>query len=250
MTTVRDIYNAIDRYAPFCSSESYDNTGILVGRKEMPVTKALLALDVTHKIIDEAAEKGVKLIITHHPVIFDPVKTIPGDGVLYRLCENGMTVISAHTNLDRAEKGVSRVLAETIGLTDITTPEEGKGFLLLGKTEAEFSAAEFAEVVKMQLNSPLTRTFDSGKTIRKVAVCSGAGSSELWAAAALGADVLVTGEVKHDRVVSAAELGLTLIDAGHYETERVILPVLRDYLSETFPEVEFAVAENDMPLFF
>ncbi|WP_052446679.1 Nif3-like dinuclear metal center hexameric protein [Candidatus Soleaferrea massiliensis] len=118
--TVGDIYRTIDtKIAPFSLAESWDNPGLLIGGEELPVKKVLLAMDATDAVAEEAVSKRAELIVTHHPVIFSPIKRVEADSVVYKLIRNGISVISAHTNLDIAAGGVNDALAETLGLEQI-----------------------------------------------------------------------------------------------------------------------------------
>ena len=122
--TVGDVYRLIDQFAPFSLAEDWDNPGLLVGSPDLTVTKALLAMDVTPAVIEEAAKTGAELIVTHHPVIFSPIKRVEAGSIVYNLIRNGISVISAHTNLDIAEGGVNDCLAECLGLCNIKGLEE------------------------------------------------------------------------------------------------------------------------------
>lgn len=118
MSTVTHIYDAIDRLAPFWLTMDFDNTGILVGDRNREVSCALLALDCTPAVVEQAKQLGAQLIVTHHPVIFHPLKRVNEDAVVYQLIRSDISVISAHTNLDIAQGGVNDALASAIGLRD------------------------------------------------------------------------------------------------------------------------------------
>lgn len=121
MYKVKDLYNYIDEIAPFKMSEKWDNSGLIIGNFNKEVSNCVFALDITNKVIDKAIKLKSNLIITHHPVIFNPIKQIPYDSIVYRLIENNISVISAHTNLDKAEFGISQILAEKLKLNNIKT---------------------------------------------------------------------------------------------------------------------------------
>mgnify|MGYP002229604867 CR=1 FL=1 len=154
-----DLYSAIDQFAPFSLSMDFDNTGILVGDRHQPVSKVLLALDCTIDVVNYAKEIGAQLIITHHPVIFHPIKRVNEDSVVYHLIRSQIAVISAHTNLDIAEGGVNDVLAQAIGLQNIF--RTGIYWTLLHKViwavseffQILFSASEFAALIKESLHA-------------------------------------------------------------------------------------------------
>ena len=249
MNTAGEIYQALNQWAPFDTAEDFDNSGLLIGGMEQPVSLCLLALDLTQAVCEEAAERGAQLVLTHHPVIFDPLRRVELGTVAYSAVQAGIAVISAHTCLDRAKGGVSDVLAAQLGLTEVEDLPGGEGFVKIGEPEGLLSGLELARMVKERLGLRALRVYDAGFLARKVAVCSGSGGSVLQAVLAAGADAYITGDVKHDVAVTAANAGLTLIDAGHYETEEIILEPVRRYLAERFPETGFERAKTDEPLF-
>ncbi len=250
MTTVSDIYAAIDAFAPFSSCEGFDNVGILVGNGSQPVGNCLITMDVTHEAIREAVQKNCQLMLTHHPVIFHPMKRIPFDSVQGELLSAHIAVLSAHTNMDKAPGGVNRILAKIIGLTDFTAfPDDdcaGTGNLPFeAPVDAETLAAHLAKVLSLQG----MRLYDSGKKLKKAALCCGGGGSYVHEAIEAGADVLISGDFKHDQVVDAGNAGMSCIDCGHFETERHFLTLMEKLLSAQFPDVHFIPAETCRPHF-
>lgn len=251
MTTVYDIYQAIDRLAPFSYAESWDNCGLMLGDKTMEVKRALFCLDVTEEIVAEAVAQQASLIITHHPVIFHPLKTVDSNTNVYRLIVGGVAVISAHTNLDIAEGFVNDVLAEKLGLEEITHLEriDGKGADIslgrMGILPKAVSIEAFAQQVKIALNCEKIDFVGGQPMVQRVAVCGGSGGSLLRTAVEKGADVLVTGDVRHDEFLLAHELGMGIIDGGHYHTEQPVLEVLSQRLQEIFPWVTFVRTKED-----
>lgn len=243
--TVSDILSAMDTIAPFRFSMDFDNTGLLIGDSEQTVHSVLLALDCTDSVLDTAIKTGSELILTHHPVIFHGLKQIPAHSIVWKAIRNNISVISAHTNLDIAKGGVNDCLANKLGLTQLsglsplpTEPEESLG--RVGFLPTPCSASALAQQVKAVLGSAV-RFCDGGKPVQRVAVCGGAGDSELEQVLACGADAFVTGEVAQHIFVEAAHQGLTLIEAGHYHTEAVVLQPLCQRLTEQFPEIHFSV---------
>lgn len=248
-TTVGEIYEALNDWAPFDTQEGFDNSGLLIGSPEQPANFVLLALDLTAAVCEEAERRGAQLILTHHPVIFDPLRRIPADSPVSMAIRAGAAVLSAHTNLDKAPGGVSDTLADLMGLEEVEDVPGGDGCVKIGTLSRPFTGEMLARRVKERLELPLLRLYDAGNTIRRIALCSGAGGSLLGPVIEAGADAYLTGDVKHNQVVDAANAGLTLIDAGHYETEAIILEPMRQYLQERFPAVEFRRAMSDRPLF-
>lgn len=234
MTTVFDLYHTIDQLAPFATAEEWDNVGILAGAGGCAVTKVLVALDCTVPVIEKARRAGAELVITHHPVIFEGLRVLHRDSLPWKLAEAGLSVISAHTNLDIAEGGVNDALAEALGLTDVEPLPIGR----LGRLPEAMEARDFAAYVKAQLNAPGVR-FTGSRTVETVALCGGSGGKYLSDALERGADAYVTGEAPHHIWLEAAERGICLVEAGHFHTENVVVPSLAEYLRKKHPTVEF-----------
>ncbi len=249
MSTIGDIQAVLDQWAPPETAESYDNVGILIGDPFIEVKRCLVSLDVTQAVCDEAAGWGAELILSHHPAIFDPMKRISSKSTVYQLIQAGVSVLSAHTNLDKAESGVNQILVDRLGVKSAVPVGDTDDCLLMGTLENMMTASQLAQAVKERLNIPALRLYDAGFPIETVAVCCGAGGSFLMDAVNAGADAMITGDVKHNIVVDAADYGLTLIDAGHFETEHHIVDKLVEYLAPLFPDVEFARAQSCKPLF-
>ncbi len=241
---VNDILQAMDAIAPFRLTMDFDNTGLLIGDPNAVVSGVVLALDCTDEVIETAKAQKANLIITHHPVIFHGIKNVRADSVVYQVIRNDMHVISAHTNLDIAEGGVNDCLAAELGLTQLrglTATDDEHSLGRVGTLSTELSAEELAQKAKQILGNVAVRYTDGGKAIRTVAVCGGAGDSELANAISCGADALITGEVAHHIFIEAAHRGMTLIEAGHFHTENVVLNTVRDRLAEQFPDIPFTV---------
>lgn len=252
MYTVADIYQAMDIIAPFCLALDYDNVGIIVGDRQKKVERVLLALDCTSHIVQKAWEKKCDLLITHHPVIFRGIKRVNENSLPYQLVKNDLSIICAHTNLDIVEGGVSDCLGAKLGLKNIVGMHplnyNGKTEYQcrVGELDKEYSPAEFAQLVKERLNAVSVKYADAGKPIRKVVFCSGSGELDVEMPMALeaGADAYLTGEVKHNNFIDAVEAGLTLVEAGHFDTEDVVLDVLCSRLAERFPDIKFEVCHD------
>lgn len=360
MVAVRDFFDAIEAVAPFSLAESWDNAGLLVGSMDDEVRGALVALDATDEVIGEAGRLGANLIVTHHPVIFSPLKRIESDSLAHRLIAAGVKVISAHTNLDIAAGGVNDALAARLGLENarpleivsrkswykvaVTVPEESReavyaamaeagagrlgnyshcGFFVPGEgrflplegaspaigavgrpesvaeTRLEMLASprelaavlaamkaahpyeevaydvyenraveetqsagrvgelpealppeRLAGLVKERLGARGVRYVDGGQAVVTVAVCGGSGADFLRRAKELGAQALVTGEAKHSQLLEARRLGMTLIDAGHFDTEAVVLVPLAEHLRKRILGVRIAVSEQGPPALY
>lgn len=243
---VYDIYSFLNEHYPFSLACDFDNTGLLIGDKNTIVTKAVIALDCTSSAVEFAAQNGAELIITHHPVIFGGLKSVTQETATYKAIKNGISVISAHTNLDVAEGGVNDALCEALGLKNTQKYICEDGFAIrLGFLKDEMSAREFAKTSAAALSAN-ARFVDSGKPIKTVAVCSGAGSDMLHDAIKSGADAYVSSEIKHNVFIDAAENSFTVIDLGHFATEKIIIKRLYELLNASMPEIEFIPYEREI----
>ena len=250
MTTVADILNFIEEIAPPYMKMDWDNCGLLCGRKDKEVHKILVALDPFRNVIDEAIDLCADLIVTHHPLIFrTPLMAVNEDTetgrLVLELMEHGIAAINAHTNLDLAPGGVNDVLAQTLGLQNIQiiNPIENYGLLRCG-TIAEQPLSAFLTTVKKNLHCEGLRYVDTGKPVRKVAVGGGSCADEMHEALEAGCDTFVTADVKYNQFRTAFELGLNLIDAGHFHTENPTMPILAEKLATRFPEVSVKFSKN------
>ena len=255
MTTVRDILTCLEKMAPVSMKMEWDNVGLLCGRAGQEVTKILVALDPFLDVAQEAAQIGAQLIVTHHPLIFQPVQAVNdcswvGQTILF-LIEHEIAAINAHTNLDCAPGGVNDCLAAALGLSkvQVLSPSgvDGQGRpwgLLRGGFVAPQSLQAFLGVVKESLGCQGLRYVDAGKPVRQVAVGGGACASELGLVAQQGYDTFVTADVKYNQFWDAQALGLNLIDAGHFYTEQPVCQSLRQTLQAAFPAVNVVVSQT------
>ena len=264
MTTVTDILHFIETIAPPYMAEGWDNVGLLCGRGSKPVTKILVALDPFDTVIDEAIELGADLIVTHHPLIFgEEVKAVNEDTetgrCLLKLMEHGIAAINAHTNLDMAPGGVNDVLAGKLALVNVGVinpsglDESGREWGLLRRGEVpEQPMDAFLNRVKTLLGCEGLRYVNSGKPVRHVAVGGGSCAGAIHEVLAAGCDTFVTADVKYNQFRTAYELGLNLIDAGHFHTENPTMPIVAEKLRKAFPEVEvlFSEKHHDCMMFY
>ena len=258
MATVADILHFIESIAPPYMAADWDNVGLLCGRKDKEVRKILVALDPFRTVIDEAIAMQADLIVTHHPLIFrSPLMAVNEDTETGRcvltLIEHGIAAINAHTNLDMAPGGVNDVLAQTLGLEniEIINPVDNYGLLRKGIV-AEQPLNTFLGTVKTALNCQGLRYVDSGKPVHIVAVGGGSCADGMQEALAAGCDTFVTSDIKYNQFRTAFELGLNLIDAGHFYTENPVMPVVAGKLRAAFPGVEvlFSEAHQDCMKFY
>ena len=243
---IKDIYSFLDERYPFNLKCDFDNCGLLVGDKNAEVTKVVLSLDCVNDTIDFAIKNGANLIITHHPVIFGGIKSVTEETAVYKAIKNGISVISAHTNLDIAVGGVNDTLCEALGFKNIENYLCEDGFIIRkAQLLRPMSAEELAHDAAKRLGAN-ARFTDSGKEIKTVAVCSGSGSDMLNDAINSGADAYISSEIKHNIFVEAAEKNFTVIDLGHFATEKVIVPKLCQVLAEAFTELEFIPYQKEI----
>ncbi len=245
MIKVSDVYSAIDEFAPFNMQLDFDNSGLLVGSGDATVEKAAVALDATVETVTAASEKGCRLLVTHHPIIFSPLKNICEDDAVFKAVKLDVAVICAHTNLDAVKDGVSDCLAKAIGLKNISALN-GSGevpMARIGKLNA-VSAASFAAYLKNELNCGAVKYVSKDGCICSVAVCGGAGGDFIEAAFKAGADAYVTGECKHHERLLARKLGIALFECGHFSTEQVVKSTLASVISSLNIKVEI-IDEKD-----
>lgn len=355
MATVGDIYRWMDEIAPFSTAMDFDNVGLLVGDASQLVERVLIALDITGDVAEEARQVDAQLVISHHPVIFQPLRSLEAASVPYRLAKYGISAICSHTNLDMAENGVNTALARRLGLEQVTTvrgyhpvpydkivvfvpandaskviramasagagalgqyqgcsfagkgegrftplkgsnpylgqpdqeeiveeyrvemicprnkrekvvqamrsvhPYEEPAFdlfenhalhsscseVLAGHLSKAYSPEDFAKLVKERLGLSCCGYVPGSRAVQKVALCSGAGGSYVEDAYHCGADAFVTGEAKHHELLFAREKGITLVPAGHYATENLIVDDLLERLKRQFPTISFFSAEKN-----
>lgn len=235
---VGEIYDFIDSVAPFDTAMSFDNAGLLVGSRNRAVSSILCTLDITNDSVREAERVGADLIVSHHPVIFDPLKNIDSNSVVYKLCRSEISAICAHTNLDAAYGGVNDVLCSLLRLCNIEVWEPEK-IGRIGFTDCTFP--EFLKNAVEKIGCTSANYVQCSDNVKKVAVIGGSGGGEIDLAIASGADTLVTGEMKHSQYIEAKAKGLNVITAGHFDTEFPVIPVLAAKLTEKFPSLSVSV---------
>ncbi len=254
MITVKDILDCVQTLAPTYMKESWDKVGLNCGRLSAPVTKVLVALDPFAAVCKEAKEIGAELLVTHHALIWQPGFVTDesqwGKNALY-LIENGIAHLNAHTNLDCAPGGVNDTLAQILGLRNIQvvspagTDSQGNEYGLLRMGEvSEQSLDCFMGVVKENLGCQGLRYVSCGKPVSKVAVGGGACAGYIQQAASAGCDTFVTADVRYNQFWDAQDLGINLIDAGHFHTENPVCAVLANAISAAFPELTVVISKN------
>ena len=247
----------MDRWASPSLIDDWDNTGFQIGDPQKHVDRILVSLDLDRDVLQRALEIDAQMVVTHHPVIFKPLSSItkvgPRGGLIYDIIREDIVVYNAHTNLDLAKGGVNDVLADILGLTDtkplsITHEDTGHGYGRIGMIDS-IEIWDYLDKVKAALDvEHLIIYGERERIVDKVAVCGGSGSSFIYDAYLGGADIYITGDIKYHDAQYAHELGLTLIDAGHYHTEKIILPVIREYLAEELSnKAEIIIYDQSSP---
>ncbi len=250
---IRNIIAAIESYAPPALQEDYDNTGYQVGNPDAEATGALLCVDVTEAMIDEAKAKGANLIISHHPLLFRGVKCVAGrnrpERTLAKAIREGVTVYSSHTALDSACGGVSWRMAQRLGLTGTEVlvpshPGATTGLGAVGDLPRPLAAMAFVSAVKEAFGCEVARISRpaQGLIVERVALCGGSAAEFLPEAIAAGAQAYVTADCKLNQFLDYAS-DIMLVDAGHFETEECTKEIFFDILTENFPN--FAVSYSD-----
>lgn len=241
--TVRDVYEFIDSLAPFDTQEGFDNAGLLVGHPDRVVHGVLFAMDVTSRVLDEAAACGADLIVTHHPMMFGArknlVETDYEGALLCRMIRENRSLIAAHTNLDQAKGGINDVLAQVCGLTDIA----GEGYIRVGTLPSGTTVGSLTEKLSRVLNTTIRAMgqFPADKPLRRMGVCSGAGSEFWQECQAAGADVFLSGEIKHHHALEMVGMGMLGLEAGHYATEEPGIFALADALQKQINLLQYNV---------
>jgi len=259
--SIQTVMQLVEQTAPKHLAEAWDNVGLQLGDPRAETARILIALDLDDAVAAEAARRGADLVLVHHPLLFKPVQQIrydlPLGRLIRQLVQNGTAAYVAHTNLDNAAVGVNSALAERLGLTEtrpleplapekvrelaLTHPDrdwsEGFGLGKIGYLPDRCPLGEFARTVKAALGCQEVRVCgERNREVSKVAVCGGSGSGLAAQAAGLGADVLLTGDVKYHDAQTAERLGIAVIDAGHAATELPVIPFLAGYLQMKLKE--------------
>ena len=240
---VRDITAAIEEFAPLGLQESYDNSGLIVGRPDDEVHCALLAVDVTEEVIAEAVSEGCDMIITHHPIVFHALKRFNSASQTERCVEEairrGIVLYAAHTNLDSTPNGMSWRVGQILGLENMrvmqATTAEGAGFGIVGELAEAMPSEEFMREVMERFAVKALRHGDIVREqVRRVAVCTGSGGSLIDEARASGADLYLTADLRYNDFMRH-ENAIILADMGHFESEYCAIQILFDILSKKIP---------------
>ena len=260
MTTIKDVCGFLDSFAPTRLAEDWDNVGLLVGDSAAILKKAMTCLTVTQESAQEAIEKGVDLIVSHHPLPFRPLKRLTTDTtpsrLLWDLIRAGVSIYSPHTGFDSASEGINQTLSEKIELTEITPlvpikdDPHGLGAGRIGKLNRPKKLGEFIDEVKQAFGlTGLHIVGEPNDAVEVVAVACGSGGSFLEKARRAKCDTFVTGEATFHTCLEAKAQGISLVLLGHYKSERFAVEALSDKIASKFADVEvWASNEESDPL--
>lgn len=238
----KEVIKALEDFAPLDLQESYDNAGLTVGSPEKEVNKALLTVDVTEEIIEEAVSVGADMIISHHPLIFRGIKNITCvDYIgrsLIKAIKNDMVIYACHTNIDSVMGGVSYRMGEKAGLQNMRFLTQGNtersGLGVIGTLDEPMELKEFLSILKSRFNVPCVRFSGPEGKVLKIAMCGGAGAEFINDAIREGADLYVSADFKyHDFFM--AEKRISLADMGHFESEQFTLEIFYEVISKKLP---------------
>ena len=242
---IKEITAVLESFAPLGWQESYDNSGLVVGRPDDEVHRALLAVDVTEAVLDEAEREGCDLVVTHHPIIFHPLRRLNGADYVQRCVEravrSGIALYACHTNLDSAPDGMSWRLAAELGIGALRVLEpaagkgEGAGFGVVGELPEPRLLEEYLRFVKETLRVGAVRhSAPTGRPVGRVALCTGSGASLMEAARRSGCDLYITADLKYNDFMRHDDR-MILADMGHFESEYCAIEILFDILSKNLP---------------
>jgi dinuclear metal center YbgI/SA1388 family protein len=251
MAKIASLINTLNQWAPFDTQMDYDNAGLLIGDENAAISGILSCLDITDEVIDEAIEIGANVIVAHHPLIFRKLRSIRYENeegrLIRKLIKHDLHHIAVHTNLDAAQDGVSFLLAEQLGLRELTILEQHEkatqkyqrpiGFGMVGELAEALDQSAFLDHIARKLGTNAVRFSGNHKgTVKRVAVCGGTAVSLLPQAIANQVDAFVTADIKYHEYFHH-QANFLLVDAGHYETEQAIIRGIQQYLTAHFPEI-------------
>lgn len=255
MTKVIDIANEIEEFAPEFLKKDYDNVGLMVGDKQKDVNKVLLSLDCTNEVIKEAIDLNCDLIINHHPLLFrKPRSIVKGDLVgekIITLIKKDIALYSCHTNLDSAKNGINETIVNLLGFhsskiieqSDSRNYKDG-GIGRIVELEREMSISEIISLVKDKLDIKNMRIVRANEKVRVLAIINGSGQDFFYKAKSLGADCIITGDTTYHFASDFKEMGISILDPGHFPTEYIVFLKTLEFLKEKFKDVEFIASKQ------
>ena len=251
----RDIIKVIEATYPKHAALEWDNVGLLVGRMDKDVKTIYVALDATNEVIDEAIALSADMLITHHPLLFSPLKQITDEcfigGRVVKLLQHDISYYAMHTNYDVL--GMAALSGDILGLSDmdvleVTDSEQMEGIGRVGMLAKQLSLRECCELIKEKFELDGVKAFgDLDKKVKRVAISPGSGKHMTEFAMAKGADVFVTAEIDHHEGIDAVAQGMAIIDAGHYGLEHIFIKDVSEYLREKIQGVDIVTAPKKHP---
>lgn len=253
----KEIVQEIEKVYPRSAALSFDNVGLQAGRGNREVKKIMLALDATGDVVESAINAGVDMLITHHPLIFSPLKSVTDDDFIskriLRLIQHDICYYAMHTNYDVLR--MAELSEQILGITDtevldVTGETDGvlRGIGRIGSLPKEMSLEACCKFVKERLRLPQVKVFGNPETsVRRMATSPGSGKSAIRPAVEKGADVLVTGDIGHHEGLDALEQQLCVIDAGHYGTEYIFVEDMKGFIEKKFPDMHVLTQEISHP---
>ncbi|MFI3330466.1 MAG: Nif3-like dinuclear metal center hexameric protein [Rikenellaceae bacterium] len=250
---IKELIQIIEQQAPLSLQESYDNSGLIVGQQNDEISGVLLCVDISEDIIDEAIEKNCNLIISHHPIIFHPIKKLTGENITQRTVisaiKNNIALYSSHTPLDKIPDGLSHALAKALNisereiLSDKDSLREDCGFGIIGSLNKPKTLNEILQLIKTQFELKVIRySKDNGEKISKIAICTGSGASLISRAKKCGAHLYISADFKYNDFIDA-DKDLIIADIGHFESEYCAINVLYDIITKKI--TTFAIHKSE-----
>ncbi|MGL5962893.1 MAG: Nif3-like dinuclear metal center hexameric protein [Cetobacterium sp.] len=250
----------IEKSYPRKNAENWDNVGLLIGDRKKKINKIVISIDADMETIDFAIKHGADLLITHHPLIFNPIKNINEDTLLGRKIiksiKNDLSIYSAHTNIDSSFEGLNEYILNEIGVEEfkILDKKEESSKTGIGryyKTDREYEVTEYIDILKKKLNLNKVLLYSENiielPKINKVALINGSGANYWKKAHFLGCDTVITADVKYHEALDAIEMGIKIIDLGHYESEKLFLELIEKKIRDKFSEL-LIIKKTNLPI--
>lgn len=242
----------IEELSPLELQESWDNSGFQI-KFDREINRVLVAMEITKAVVDEAIACNADIIVTHHPMLFTPIRQVDDNNVIgnyiVNLIRNNISVYASHTPFDKCAGGNNDYLAKLFHLCDVKLmDEDSEGYCRTGIVDGECRIDEYIEQICSWLNLDkrfVSFTGDLSHEVKKVGLCTGAGADFAEAAAAAGCDLFVTGDVKYHGAQTAKEMGLNLLDIGHYGSEKIFVQNMFEYLKKN-TDIEIIKSTEDI----
>lgn len=258
--TVKDIIDKLETLSPPMFAEAWDNPGLTVGHYDTEVTKILVCVDVTDSVVNQAVKQKVNMIVAHHPLIFKGLKKVSDQDFVGRriikLIENQIALYTMHTNFD--VMGMADEAADILDLSNpsvlMTTFEDAiskEGIGRVGMLPNRMTLGECAEYVKEVFHIDSVKVFGQlNSKLDIAAICPGSGSDAIEDAISKGAQVLITGDISHHAGIDSVARGLNVIDAGHYNLEKIFMDFIKDYIDNEFKGIKVVKAKDELPFIY